>query len=60
MLGLAIRSRDGSEIVGQLARLGLAPLGNLTGRLPIGNSGRANVSAFLTMPVPEDLRDLVS
>lgn len=60
MLGLAIRSRDGSEIFGQIMRLGLAPLGNLTGRVPIGNSGRANVSAFLPMRVPEDLRDLVS
>lgn len=27
----------------------MAPLGNLTGRLPIGNTGRANVSAFAPM-----------
>ena len=50
MLGLAIRSSDGSEILGQLARLVLAPLGNLTGRIPVGNSGRSNVSAFLRCP----------
>ncbi len=55
MLGYAIHLRQSREIVGQLVRLFLAPLGNLTGRLPIGNTGRANVSAFLPMEIPEDL-----
>jgi len=59
MLGLAIRSKDGQEIAGQLARLVLAPLGHLTGRIPIGNTGRSNVSAFRPMVVPDDLRHLV-
>jgi hypothetical protein len=36
----------------------LAPLGSLTGRLPIGNTGRSNVSAFLPMAIPQDLREL--
>ena len=59
MLGLAIRSADGAEVVGQIARLALAPLGHLTGRVPVGNTGRSNVSAFQPMRVPEDLRHLV-
>lgn len=59
MLWLAIRSRDGAEIVGQAARLTLAPVGHLTGRIPTGNTGRSNVSAFQHMRVPEDLRHLV-
>lgn len=59
MLGLAIRSKDGAETVGQMARLALAPLGQLTGRIPVGNTGRSNVSAFQPMRVPEDLRHLV-
>lgn len=56
MLGYALHLRDGREVVGQLARLALAPLGSLTGRIPFGNTGRSNVSAFEPMPIPEDLR----
>lgn len=56
MLGLALRQRDWREASGQIARLGLAPLGNLTGRLPIGNTGRSDVSAFARMEIPSDIR----
>ena len=56
MLGYALNLREGREVVGQLARLALAPLGSLTGRIPFGNTGRSNVSAFEPMPIPEDLR----
>jgi hypothetical protein len=57
MLAYALRTRNGREVVGQLARLALAPIGSLTGRLPAGNTGRSNVSAFVAMPVPTDLSD---
>lgn len=56
MLGFAIAQRDWPEVVGQIIRLALAPLGALTGRIPIGNTGRSNVSAFQPMPVSDDLR----
>ena len=56
MLRFALRLRDWREAVGQLIRLALAPLGNVTGRLPLGNTGRSNVSAFLSMDLPPDLR----
>jgi hypothetical protein len=56
MLKFAIDERDIREIIGQLIRLALAPIGALTGRIPIGNTGRSNVSAFEPMPVPEDLK----
>ena len=57
MLGFAIRRRDWSEVLGQMVRIILAPLGSLTGRLPVGNSGRSNVSAFAPMPIPSDLAE---
>ena len=57
MLGFAIRRRDWSEMLGQVIRILLAPLGSLTGRLPVGNSGRSNVSAFAPMPIPADLAE---
>lgn len=55
MLRYAWTVRDKKEVVGQLMRLALAPIGNLTGRLPFGNTGRANVNAFQPMELPLDL-----
>jgi len=44
----------------QVLRILLAPLGSLTGRIPAGNTGRANVSVFKTMPIPADLAAALS
>jgi hypothetical protein len=43
-----------------LFRLALVPLGSLTGRVPVGNTGRARISAFKPMPIPSDLEALIS
>lgn len=56
MLAFAMSRRDVREILGQLLRIVFVPLGTLTGRLPVGNTGRARVSAFGPMPVSDDLR----
>ena len=56
MFCFAFELRDWREVVGQIVRLALAPLGALTGRIPVGNTGRSNVSAFLEMEIPDDLR----
>jgi len=60
MLKLAVRTRDWPECAGQLFRLFLVPLGHLTGRLPMGNPGRATVSAFASMPIRSELRQLIA
>jgi hypothetical protein len=60
MLQFAVVERNIGEVIGQIARLALAPLGSLTGRIPVGNTGRSNVSAFEPMPIPEDLRDTIA
>jgi len=54
MLKLGWRTRDAREVVGQFTRA-IAAL--LFSRIwvPAGNTGRANVSAFAPMPLPEDL-----
>ena len=59
MLVAGLRRRDYREVVGQVPRI-LASV--LFSRLwvPRGNTGRAHVSALKPMPVPEDLRHLVS
>lgn len=56
MLTFALSRRDGREVVGQLLRIALVPIGSLTGRPPVGNSGRARISAFIPMPLPDDLQ----
>lgn len=60
MLGQAWRTRDASEMAGQVLRLLLVPLGHLTGRLPIGNPGRSQVSAFRPMAVRADIAEAIA
>jgi hypothetical protein len=36
------------------------PLGHLSGRLPLGNPGRATVSAFEPLPVRPELAELIT
>ena len=50
MLRYALQEHDIKEAWGQCLRLALAPVGAIFGRLPVGNTGRSNVSAFLPMP----------
>lgn len=56
MLKAGWRAQDLTEVGGQLWRLLLTPLGHLTNRLPLGNTGRARVSAFAPMPLSPALR----
>jgi hypothetical protein len=60
MLRIGWRQGDPSEVAGQLLRLALTPLGHLTGRLPVGNTGGSNVSALASLPVPPDLQTLLT
>lgn len=56
MLALGWAQRDRGEVIGQLARLIVAGPGSATGRYPVGNIGRATVSAFEPMPIRDDLQ----
>jgi phage terminase Nu1 subunit (DNA packaging protein) len=60
MFVAAWRRRDRREILGQAVRLLLAVPGSLSGRYPAGNTGGADVSAFRAMPLPDDLRQLLT
>lgn len=55
MLRYALQLRDGREVLGQLLRLALVPLGHLLQRLPIGNIGRAHVPALRPMAPGQDI-----
>jgi|TARA_R110002096_G_scaffold316080_2_gene510550 hypothetical protein len=58
MLRLGWRTRDVREVLGQLTRT-IAALVFSRIWVPVGNTGRANVSAFAPMPVPEDLAEIL-
>lgn len=60
MLGLAARERDPSEVLGQLMRLALVPVGHALGRLPAGNVGRATVNAFQPMEPPPQVQRVMA
>lgn len=60
MLRVGWRMRNGREVVGQLIRLVLVPVGHLAGGLPVGNTGGANVSAFQPMVIPPEIERLMN
>jgi hypothetical protein len=60
MLAAGIRRHDRREVIGQLLRLVVAGPGSLTGRYPVGNTGGADVSALVAMPIPDDLAPYLS
>ena len=59
MLRVGWRRRDAREILGQLLRIPGAMIGSALGRVPRGNTGGSNVSAFLEMPIAPDLKELL-
>lgn len=59
MLVASVRTRDVREMWGQLVRLVVAGPGSLTGRYPVGNTGRARVPATRPMPIRGDLAELL-
>ena len=58
MLKLGASIRDWPEVLGQLSRIVAAAIFSRIW-VPIGNTGRANVSAMKPMPIPDDLRRLL-
>lgn len=59
MLKTGVRLRDGREVVGQLPRTAFGGIGSLLGRVPLGNTGGANVGIFTPMPIPPDLAEIL-
>ena len=60
MLGFAWQLHNWPEVAGQILRIALVPLGHLLRRLPLGNSGRSDVSAFRPMKVAKPVANLIA
>jgi len=59
MLKVALIKRSINEVFGQIIRIIFGALGSFIGLVPIGNTGGANVSMFLSMPIPKDLEIII-
>ena len=55
MLVFAFRIKNTNEILGQLPRLLVGGLKSFVGKIPLGNSGGANVPPLKPMEIPIDL-----
>lgn len=60
MLRIGWRRRDVREVVGQVMRLVATGPGWLSGWVPKGNPGGANISALKPVPLPPDLQPLLA
>jgi hypothetical protein len=55
MLLFGIRIKSGKEILGQIPRLLVGGVKSFVGKIPVGNTGGANVPPMKPMEIPADL-----
>lgn len=60
MLNYAIYKKDKREIVGQIIRLFFAIPSSLFKIAPFGNTGGANVNMFKSMPISNELKEILN
>jgi hypothetical protein len=60
MLVTGWKARDVREVRGQILRLLAGGPASAVGRYPVGNTGRARVSAIQPMPVRPDLAEILA
>ena len=59
MLKFGFRIKDWHEIAGQLPRLLIGGVKSFVGKIPVGNTGGANVPPLRPMEIPEDIKELM-
>jgi hypothetical protein len=59
MLRFGIKIKKRKEIFGQLPRLILGGVKSFVGKIPVGNTGGADVPGLLPMEIPADLKEVL-
>ncbi|MBK8520331.1 MAG: DUF3703 domain-containing protein [Chitinophagaceae bacterium] len=59
MLKFGIKVKNSREIIGQLPRLLVGGVKSFVGKIPVGNTGGANVPPLQPMEIPEDLAVII-
>lgn len=60
MLVFALRIKNIHEIVGQIPRLLVGGVKSFVGKIPVGNTGGANVPPLQPMPIPDELQRIIN
>jgi hypothetical protein len=60
MVLFGIKLKNWKEVVGQIPRLLIGGVKSFVGRIPVGNTGGANVPPLLPMEIPEDLQAIIN
>lgn len=59
MLQFGIKTKNTSEIIGQIPRLLVGGVKSFVGNIPVGNTGGANVPPLQPMEIPEELKQII-
>jgi len=59
MLKFGFKIKNRQEIIGQIPRLILGGVKSFVGKIPVGNTGGANVPPLKPMEIPEDLQKMI-
>jgi len=59
MLKFGLTIKNTKEIVGQVPRLIFGGVKSFVGKIPVGNTGGANVPPLQPMEIPEDLQRII-
>ena len=59
MLKFGIKLKNSKEIIGQIPRLLIGGVKSFVGKIPVGNTGGANVPSLQPMEIPEDLLSII-
>ncbi len=60
MLQFGFHIKDIREILGQIPRLLVGGVKSFVGKIPVGNTGGANVPPLRPMEIPEDIQRMLS
>lgn len=59
MLKFGFRIKDFREVLGQIPRLLVGGIKSFVGKIPVGNTGGANVPPLQPTPIPEDILRII-
>ncbi len=60
MLIFSVRTKNGHEIIGQFPRLFVGGILSFVGKIPVGNTGGADVPGLQPMEIPEELQQIIN
>ena len=60
MLKFGIKIKNGKEIIGQIPRLLAGSVKSFVGKIPVGNTGGANVPPLQPMEIPDELLSTIN